>query len=82
VLQVVSLNNELFAARAEAMAAEEAVLWELSGRLMGCLEDVETVSVLLLCYVTFVLYLQLRWESRLLSSCSCSWTGGVLGVAY
>ncbi|KAF6255024.1 hypothetical protein COO60DRAFT_258769 [Scenedesmus sp. NREL 46B-D3] len=40
--QVVSLNNELLAARAEAMAAEEAVLWELSGRLMGCLEDVET----------------------------------------
>ncbi|WIA43850.1 hypothetical protein OEZ86_010265 [Tetradesmus obliquus] len=40
--QVVSLNNELMAARAEAMAAEEAVLWELSGRLMGCLEDVET----------------------------------------
>jgi hypothetical protein len=44
-MQVVSLNNELFAARAEAMAAEEAVLWELSGRLMGCLDDVETVSV-------------------------------------
>jgi hypothetical protein len=27
------------------MAAEEAVLWELSGRLMGCLDDVESVSV-------------------------------------
>jgi dsDNA-specific endonuclease/ATPase MutS2 len=43
--QVVSLNNELMAARAEAMAAEEAVLWELSGRLMGCLDDVETVRI-------------------------------------
>jgi dsDNA-specific endonuclease/ATPase MutS2 len=41
---VVSLNNELAAARAESLAAEEAVLWELSGRLMGVLEDVETVS--------------------------------------
>lgn len=40
---VVSLNNELAAARAEALAAEEAVLWELSGRLMVCLDDVEAV---------------------------------------
>jgi hypothetical protein len=54
VLQVVSLNNELCAARAEAMAAEEAVLWELSGRLMGCLDDVETVSATL-CNVTVTL---------------------------
>jgi hypothetical protein len=36
------------AAQKAAMAAEEAVLWELSGRLMGCLDDVETVSVTLL----------------------------------
>eukprot|EP00879_Flechtneria_rotunda_P017603 GHRR01018453.1.p1 GENE.GHRR01018453.1~~GHRR01018453.1.p1 ORF type:complete len:365 (+),score=118.66 GHRR01018453.1:674-1768(+) len=42
--QIVSLNNELAAARAEAMAAEESVLWELSGRLMGVIVDVETVS--------------------------------------
>jgi hypothetical protein len=28
-----------------AMAADEAMLWELSGRLMGCLDDVKMVSV-------------------------------------
>ncbi len=40
---VVGGNNDLIAARAEAMAAEEAVLWDLSGRLMGCLTEVQTV---------------------------------------
>lgn len=45
--QVVGLNLELIAARAEAMAAEEAVLWDLSGRLMGVLHDVQAVSALL-----------------------------------
>jgi hypothetical protein len=40
---LVALNNELLAARAEAMSAEEGVLWELTGRLMGCLDDVQTV---------------------------------------
>jgi hypothetical protein len=37
-------NNELAAARAEALSAEEAVLWELSGRLMGVIDDVSGVS--------------------------------------
>ena len=41
---VVGLNNDLLAARAEAMAAEEAVLWDLSARLMGVLEEVEEVG--------------------------------------
>lgn len=43
--QVVSQNNELAAARAEAMAAEENVLWELSGRVMGVQDDVEMVRL-------------------------------------
>ena len=38
------VNLELIAARAEAMAAEESVLWGLSGRLMGVLPDVTAVS--------------------------------------
>jgi hypothetical protein len=38
------INLELIAARAEAMAAEEAVLWDLSGRLMGVLHDVQAVG--------------------------------------
>ena len=42
---LVGLNNELLAARAEALSAEENVLWELSGRLMGVLDDVQTVCV-------------------------------------
>jgi hypothetical protein len=42
--QVVSLNNELMSARAEALSAEENVLWDLSARLMGVLDDVELVS--------------------------------------
>lgn len=42
--QVVTLNNELAAARAEAMAAEESVLWELSGRVMGVQDDIEQVT--------------------------------------
>jgi hypothetical protein len=41
--KVVGLNLELIAARAEAMAAEEAVLWDLSGRLMGVLPDAQAV---------------------------------------
>jgi hypothetical protein len=45
LLQVVSLNNELMSARAEALSAEEAVLWDLSARLMGVLDDVELVGV-------------------------------------
>jgi hypothetical protein len=40
----VGLNLELIAARAEAMAAEESVLWDLSGRLMGVLHDAEAVG--------------------------------------
>jgi hypothetical protein len=43
-LQVVLLNNELMSARAEALAAEESVLWDLSARLMGLLDDVQLVS--------------------------------------
>lgn len=42
--QVVSLNNELMSARAEALSAEEAVLWDLSARLMGVLDDVQQVK--------------------------------------
>jgi hypothetical protein len=38
------INLELIAARAEAMAAEEAVLWDLTVRLMGVLSDVTAVS--------------------------------------
>lgn len=48
VLQVVSLNNELMSARAEALSAEEAVLWDLSARLMGVLDDVQQVGLILL----------------------------------
>ncbi|GLC37921.1 hypothetical protein PLESTF_000610400 [Pleodorina starrii] len=38
---VVGANNELGAARAEAAAAEEAVLWDLTGLVMGALEELE-----------------------------------------
>ncbi|EFJ45039.1 hypothetical protein VOLCADRAFT_40753, partial [Volvox carteri f. nagariensis] len=38
---VVPLNNELGAARAEAQAAEEAVLWQLTGLVLGSLEELE-----------------------------------------
>jgi hypothetical protein len=38
----VMLNNDLMAARAEAMAAEESVLWELTGKLLGVLTLVQT----------------------------------------
>jgi hypothetical protein len=43
LLQVVLLNNELMSARAEALSAEESVLWDLSARLMGVLDDVQLV---------------------------------------
>ncbi|GIL91154.1 hypothetical protein Vretifemale_18815, partial [Volvox reticuliferus] len=36
------LNNELGAARAEAQAAEEAVLWQLTGLVLGSLEELES----------------------------------------
>jgi hypothetical protein len=48
--QVVSLNNELMSARAEALSAEEAVLWDLSARLMGVLDDVQLVSRTVPCH--------------------------------
>ena len=51
---LVGLNNELLAARAEAMSAEEGVLWELTGRLMGCLDDVQLVRVFLCACVRVV----------------------------
>lgn len=47
--QVVGLNIELMAARAEAMAAEEAVLWDLSARLMGELADAQAVRCCCCC---------------------------------
>lgn len=37
----VALNNELGAARAEAQAAEESVLWQLTGLVMGSLEELQ-----------------------------------------
>ena len=37
----VPLNNELSALRAEMWAAEEEVLWKLTGQLADHLEDVE-----------------------------------------
>ena len=37
----VSLNNELAAARGEMFAAEEEVLWKLTGQLADYMEDIE-----------------------------------------
>lgn len=37
----VALNNELGAARAEAQAAEETVLWDLTGLVMGALDELQ-----------------------------------------
>eukprot|EP00198_Chlamydomonas_reinhardtii_P000810 XP_001690145.1 predicted protein [Chlamydomonas reinhardtii] len=37
----VAMNNELGAARAEAQAAEEQVLWNLTGLVMGCLDELQ-----------------------------------------
>ncbi|KAG2444932.1 hypothetical protein HXX76_001668 [Chlamydomonas incerta] len=37
----VAMNNELGAARAEAQAAEEQVLWNLTGLVMGALEELQ-----------------------------------------
>lgn len=41
---VVGFNNDLVAARAEALAAEEEVLWKLTGQLLGVIEQVQQVG--------------------------------------
>ncbi|GBF93591.1 DNA mismatch repair protein [Raphidocelis subcapitata] len=65
--QVMGINLELIAARAEAMAAEEAVLWELTGRLMGVLHDVTA------CFDAVM------WLDVLAAKARCgTWLGGVL----
>lgn len=38
---VVQYNNNLMAARGEAMAAEEAILWQLTGTMMGLLPELQ-----------------------------------------
>ena len=49
----VPLNNDLGAARGEAAAAEEAVMWKLTGQISDDLEDIQaaldTVSLQCLC---------------------------------
>lgn len=40
---VVGLNNELNNVRAEAFNAEDAVLWRLTGHLMGSLSEVQAM---------------------------------------
>ena len=37
----VHLNNEMMAAKGEAVAAEEAVMWKLTGQISDNLEDIQ-----------------------------------------
>lgn len=39
----VSLNNELAAARGECYGAEEEVLWDLTGQMMGVLDELQAM---------------------------------------